>query len=188
MVLAALLLVGAASPARAAHRHPPIKSITLTPDGSGTLIRITYAGRLRPITRILRSRDPIDALAVADVDNDGDLDILAAAHKGGLRLWRNAGRGRYELAGIPIAATSNRTGRGVRGGRTVLEDHPVQAGDERYDAAMPRAPALASDPCRLPPPAARERSFGAILPSFSPGRAPPSHAKAFAPCRRRHRS
>lgn len=178
--LTALLVAFTALPARAGtvtcHRHLPIKSITLTPDGSGTVIRITYGGRLRAFTRILRSRDPIDALTVADVDNDGDLDILATAHTSGLRLWRNAGRGRYELAAAAIPRTAKRTGRGVRAGKASIEDVPVQAGDERYDAAMPRAPALASDPCRLAPPPARERSFGAIVPSFSPGRAPPSRA------------
>jgi hypothetical protein len=181
-VLAALLLVCGASPARAVagafHRHAPapIRSITLTPEGSGTLIRITYAGRLRNHTRTIRSREAIDALAVVDVDNDGRLDIVAAAHTGALRLWRNAGRGRYELARPLAAGDRTPVTRRVRVGRALLADEPVQAGDERYDAAMPRAPAPASDPCLFSTPPARERTFGAIVPSFSPGRAPPSRA------------
>jgi hypothetical protein len=177
---AAVLGLGAASPVhaapRAAHRHPPIQSITVSPEGAGTLIRITYAGRLRPHTHVLQSQDPIDALAVTDVDYDGDLDILTTASRGGLRLWRNAGRGRYELAAAAIPRTSNHTGRGVREGRAEIHEEPVQAGDERYDAALPRAPALHSDPCLLSPAPARERSFVVIVPSFSSGRAPPAHA------------
>ena len=178
-MLAALLLVCAA-PARAAasalHRPLAIRSITLTPWGSGTLIRITYAGRLRDHIRTIRSREAIETFAIADVDNDGDPDIVAAARTGALCLWRNAGRGRYELAPPLTARDPNHVRRRVRVGRVRLADEPAQAGDERYDAAMPRAPAPASDPCLISTPHARERSFGAIVPSFSPGRAPPSHA------------
>jgi hypothetical protein len=173
--VAALLLVCAASPARAAdlHRHQPV-NITLTPEGSGTLIRITYAGRLHDHTRTIRSPEAIDALALADVDNDGDSDIVAAARTGALRLWRNAGRGRYELAPALLVRNASLASRSVRVGRAGLADDPAQAGDERYDAALPRAPALASDPCLFSTLHARERSFGAIVPSSSSGRAPPS--------------
>lgn len=176
-VLTALLLVSAAAPARAADLHRDRSlSITLTPEGSGTLIRITYVGRQHAHTRTIRSAEAIDALAIADVDNDGDPDIVAAARTGTLRLWRNAGRGRYELAPALVARNARPATRVVRVGRAGLVDDPVQAGDERYDAALPRAPALASDPCLFCAPHARARSFGAILPSSSPGRAPPSDA------------
>jgi hypothetical protein len=173
--VAALLLVSAAATARAAplSRCVPV-SITLTPEGSGTLIRIVYVGRLHAHTRTIRSAEAIDALAIADVDNDGDSDIVAAARTGTLRLWRNAGRGRYELAPALVAPNARPASRGVRVGRCGLVDDPVQAGDERYEAALPRAPALASDPCLFSAPHARARSFRAILPSSSPGRAPPS--------------
>ena len=93
--IAALGTVAGASPAEAGHHHHPISAVTLTPEGAGTVIRVTYGSPERPHTRTLRSRDAIDALAVADVDNDGDLDILAAREGGGLVLWRNAGRGHY---------------------------------------------------------------------------------------------
>jgi hypothetical protein len=131
-------------------------------------------GRLHAHTRTILSAEAIDALAIADVDNDGDSDIVAAARTGTLRLWRNAGRGRYELAPALVARNARPATRVVRVGRAGLVDDPVQAGDERYDAALPRAPALACDPCLFSAPHARARSFGAILPSSSPGRAPPS--------------
>jgi hypothetical protein len=178
--LAALLVLSVAvsahaAPARGGGR-PSIHSITLTPEGSGTLIRLTYVGREHPHTRVLRSREPIDALAVADVDNDGDLDILAAGRQGELRLWRNAGGGRFVLAAAAISRHVDYARRNIRVGNGVFDDQPEQAGDERYDAAMPRAPALASDPGLISAPPTRARSFGAVVPSFSPGRAPPTHA------------
>jgi hypothetical protein len=177
-ILSALLVISVASPThawpRAGWQQPPIRSITLTPEGSGSLIRITYSGRLHQHTRVLRSRDPIDALAVADVDNDGDLDILAAGRRGDLRLWRNSGRGKFVLVAAAVSGGGH-FGRGVRAGRGVLDEEPVQAGDERYDAALPRAPAPSSGPRVLPPPPTREGSLGATVPSASPGRAPPAH-------------
>ena len=65
-----------------AHQSRRLSTITFSPFGSGTAIRITYAGRVRPLVRVIESADPIDALMVADVDNDGDLDILASARDG----------------------------------------------------------------------------------------------------------
>ena len=174
--LAALLAVLGASPASAApaaHRnHPRISAITLTPEGSGTLIRITYHGATRPHTRILRSHEPIDALAVADVDNDGDLDILAARQGGGLVLWRNAGRGQYVVAMAPHRDTLTPGGVAMRG---VLEtDEPMQSGDERCSAALPRAPAAAADPVETPHVARASSLVLSVFRSCSQGRAPPS--------------
>ena len=174
-IVAALLVVGASRPAEAGlpRRHSrPISHVTLTPAGTGTLIRITYAGRARPHTRILRSRDPIDALAVADVVNDGDLDILAARKGGGLVLWRNAGRGRFVLA-----ALSARQGLSRRetAWRTVLGAHePMQSGDERYSAAMARAPAAAADLIETSHVARASSLILSVLSACSQGRAPPS--------------
>jgi VCBS repeat protein len=175
-IAAALVVVGASRPAEAAplrRHHRPISHVTLTPDGTGTLIRITYAGRARPHTRILGSHDPIDALAVADVDNDGDLDILAAQQGGDLVLWRNAGRGRFIFA---AAAPARRAlTRREPAWRAVLDgNEPVQSGDERYSAAMPRASGAAADSVETPHVA---RASSLVLSDFSAcsqGRAPPS--------------
>jgi hypothetical protein len=142
--VAGATVVSAAAPAELRHqRH--VSSITLTPHGDGTVIRITYAGRLRRVVRVIESRDSIDALALTDIDNDGDLDILASARGGTLVMWRNAGHGRFRLATVPprrAASTSV-----SRVGRCHHADAPIQAGDDRYGAAMPRAPvSAAADP------------------------------------------
>jgi hypothetical protein len=148
--VAALLMGAAARPANAAgvrrqphhhdhhHHHRPISAITLTPEGTGTLIRITYAGFARPLTRILRSQDPIDTLAVADVDNDGDLDILAAPKAGGLFLWRNAGGGHYVFAcAIPPPRRTLTPAQRVLH-PAIATSAPDQTGDERSSAAVAR--------------------------------------------------
>jgi hypothetical protein len=49
---------------------------------------------------------PIDALAVADVDNDGDLDILASVRNGQLVMWRDAGNGTTVSRPRPSTASS----------------------------------------------------------------------------------
>src|SRR4029079_12303463 len=128
---------------------------------------------VRPVVPVLASVDPIDALTVADVDNDGDLDILASARDGQLVLWRHAATGQFRLA--PATLQRLVSAPDARIGRCHHGDAPIQAGDDRYDAAMPRAPAVtAADPGSAPfpvnfvcvPVPARQRPSG---------RAPPLH-------------
>jgi len=146
LVFTAGLAVGMSAPASAAetarvtHR---VRSITLSPDGPGTLIRIIYIGRVQPHVRVIHSRESIDALAVADIDDDGNPDILASARGGGLVVWRNAGHGNFQLATPPVRRFVSATGATI--GRCHHIEAPIQAGDDRYDAAMPRAPTLVFD-------------------------------------------
>jgi len=142
VVLTAGLVVGMSAPASAAdtgRASRRVKSITLRPDGPGTLILITYVGRMQHV-RVIRSREAIDALAISDIDDDGDPDILALARAGNLVMWRNAGHGDYRLATPPVRRMLSATG--ARIGRCHHVQAPIQAGDDRYDAAMPRAPTL----------------------------------------------
>jgi hypothetical protein len=175
--VAALLLTAAARPADAApgrrHHHRRISAITLTPEGTGTLIRIVFAGRARPLIRILRSLDPIDTLAIADVDNDGDLDILAAPKAGGLLLWRNAGRGRYVFACAipPPRRTLTRAATALHS--AIATNAPEQTGDERAGAAVARQRDTAAALLEIPHVI---RASSLLLSRFSVasrGRAPP---------------
>jgi hypothetical protein len=128
---------------------------------------------IRRQLRLLQTHHRFAHVAVRDVDNDGDLDILAAPRDGGgVVLWRNAGHGRFKLAVVPPTrhGVHRQRSRFVRVQRS---EDGWQCGDERYDAAMPRAPAAAaassSTILGLPPAAF-------VPPSFVPrssGRAPP---------------
>jgi FG-GAP-like repeat len=171
-LLGIVLAVAAnAEAARRAHHRPRhIDSITLTPDGRGSLISITFAGKEHP--RLLRSTDPIAAFALADVDNDGDLDIVATTDRTGLVVWRNTGRGRFVFA---LPSGIRPPGRPPLGMRHLprIGDGPVVF-DDRYDAAMPRAPGEHG-----PQPAAVLQSSAPPFARSTPtvrqsGRAPPS--------------
>src|SRR5262249_62396616 len=127
--LGILLLVALPVTVEAAHhrehrehrKHQPrrIDRVTLTPDGQGSVISVTFVGRDHP--RLLRSTDPIAAYTVADVDNDGDLDILATSDRSGLLLWRNAGRGRFVLASPATRRSASQPAPGVRHFTTAVD-------------------------------------------------------------------
>jgi hypothetical protein len=168
-----LLLLAIAVPGvAAAHsRHERrIHSVTLKPDGAGTLISIRFVDRTRP--RLLRLAERVDAFVVRDVDNDGDLDILAASTTRGLLLWRNAGRGHFVLAERPQRTSGRPPLQDVRH-HAVDKDGPA-ASDDRYDAIAPRGPG--------PVKAELATRFSALLtvfqsrtvPHSQPGRAPPA--------------
>jgi hypothetical protein len=139
LAAALLVLLAIAVPGVAAahsHRERRINSVTVHADRGGTLIAIRFFHRARP--RLLHLAERVDAFVLRDIDNDGDLDIVAASHTRGLLLWRNAGRGHFELAGRP----STRPGRPpLRTLRHRLADKDgFAASDDRYDATAPRGP------------------------------------------------
>jgi hypothetical protein len=140
-------------------------------------VRVASAGAPDPVPQMVRaieSIDPIDALAVADVDNDGDLDILASVHDGQLLMWRNAGNGQFRLATAPSRRFVSVPAAHI--GRCHHVEAPIQAGDDRYDAAMPRAPTVAA---AEPVPARFAVHFVCVpvpVRQRPSGRAPPAHA------------
>jgi VCBS repeat protein len=144
-VLTVLLTIGAVVPAAAAPRRAArvrhIARVSVQAEGRGSVIAVTYATGPRQHVRFLHSSVAIDRVAVTDVDNDGQQDILAALHDGEVQLWRNQGAGRFSVATVPhdVHPVAER---GPRFVRVKHGDDGWQWGDERYDAAMPRAPAV----------------------------------------------
>ena len=133
--LTLLLFAVAVQPASAAGRRCHASRHareTVSARSFGSVIAVTFKRGASQRTHFLRTPALIDRVAVRDVDNDGDLDVLAAPRDGSLLLWRNAGHGRFLLAAPPhhsrLAATSPR----------------VERIHHRDDAAMPRAPAVAT--------------------------------------------
>jgi hypothetical protein len=171
-LMAILFVVGAASPSAAAPRRHGVPRVTITAEERGTLIALDYGSGTAAHVHFLHARETLERVALADIDNDGNIDILAAPRDGALMLWRNAGHGRFARAALP-RATRRLVSRGPRIALVHKMDDGWQWGDDRHDAAMPRAPDAIGDvpiaPVRVTTPAyVRPASF----PRFS-GRAPP---------------
>lgn len=60
---------------------------------AGTRVLLDSSGH--PSTRVLASREQVSAVAAADVDRDGQNDLVATSPKHGLIIWRNLGHGRF---------------------------------------------------------------------------------------------
>lgn len=171
-LLAILFVMGTALPASAGHRRHATPRVTITAEGPGTLIALRYTCGHVEHVRFVHAREPIERVALADLDNDGRLDIVAAPRDGALMVWHNAGNGRFAPVALPHGAQriSPRSPRFSRVGRA---DDGWQWGDDRYDAAMPRAPDVVAV---VPVSLVRVSSFVPVRPvslhrSF--GRAPP---------------
>ena len=164
------LLVGLTPVAASAEARGPGESVRVTASAAGARLHIHIPG-VRD--RVLWSKDQIDAVALADVDNDGDLDLLAATRRHGLQVWRNTACG-FELASASRMGP-RRTDRrpGLRA--AVVERDAVQLGDEHRDSAdiptdvvVGDGPTLSAQPC-----VEREPLSPAEHPSYA-GRAPPA--------------
>ena len=143
-LLAILFVAGAVVPAAAASRRHGLPRVTLSAEGRGTLIALDYSRGGAADVHFLHAREALERVALADVDNDGRIDILAAPRDGALMLWRNAGHGRFARAAVP-RDTDRLVSHGPRIAHTGKMDDGWQWGDDRHDAAMPRAPDAAGD-------------------------------------------
>jgi hypothetical protein len=172
--LTVLLLAAAAQPVFAAGRHchrSRHARETVSARTYGSVIAVTYQRGASQRVHFLQLTEAIDRVAIRDVDNDGDLDIIAAPHDGRLLLWRNAGHGRFSLASLPRGRRL--ASKGPRFERIQHRDDGWQWGVERYGAAMPRAPAVATvAPIAIVRVTPQVSLRSAPLPASS-GRAPP---------------
>jgi hypothetical protein len=141
LALLAILFVGGVVQAAAAPRAHGVPLVTMSAEGHGTLIALHYTGSH---VHFLHAREPLDRIALADIDHDGKVDIVAAPRDGVLMLWRNAGHGRFARATLP-RDTQRLIARGPRITRVAQPDDGLQWGDDRHDAAMPRAPDAVAD-------------------------------------------
>jgi len=68
-----------------------IDSAVIRDDVGGTRISIRFAGSSSTVDLAA----PVTAVVEGDVDDDGDLDLIAATPSGGLVIWINDGHGRF---------------------------------------------------------------------------------------------
>jgi hypothetical protein len=121
-----------------------IDTVRVAEQPDGTIVAVKLRGRPRP--RLLRSVERLVAIVIADVDADGDLDILASTIRQGLLMWRNVGRGHFVLARIPKARDAlARVPRLSPDRRASAHDEPGEGG---VDGAIPRTD-TAGDPLVL---------------------------------------
>ncbi len=149
--------------------NPRVLAVRIAEDAAGSAVAVKLSGAQH--APMLRVGDHLASVALADVDADGDLDILAASTRADILLWRNTGRGRFVLTHLPKPRNALiRTPR-ASGRRATLSHDQVGEGDG--DPALPRVE-IARDPLSL-------QSFFTSE-SFSPltrnrvaptGRAPP---------------
>lgn len=127
----ALFVSGLVAPAPApvhawpARPIPQTSAADLNGDGLSDTVTVSH-GRVRvhlsnhAHVRLGGSRH-IVGLAVADIDRDGDRDLVAMSSRGVLHIWRNDGRGHFSRQSFEPARSQRTTFRSSSG--VVVSDH-----------------------------------------------------------------
>jgi hypothetical protein len=148
------------------HRTHSRRAVLQDFAGASRLIRVHGVGA----ETTLFAPEPVAAVAVRDVDFDGDLDVLAASTRAGLLVWRNDGQGRFALASP--RRERPRPGAGLSAEPEINQS--LGASDDRQHPSVLRVPACVSSLLRdHAPPPSRPAGFRGQQTTPS-GRAPPA--------------
>lgn len=172
LIATLLALAAIAAPASAAARHhrshAPASVRLVQLPGGGTLIHVRGADQGRTV---VRSSDAIAAVAVRDVDADGDLDIVASNSRG-LVVWRNLGAGRYTRAEAPSTRPLHpHAAPGLAPSRASVQSFGLNE-QRQHLAATRRALTTSVVPAVSPSSPAAPLVRSAACPTYA-GRAPP---------------
>src|SRR5215471_19523543 len=135
-LMAMIFVAGAAASAAAMPRRHGVPHVTLSAEGRGTLIALSYGTGAAAHVHFLHALESLERVALADLDHDGHIDIVAAPRDGVLMFWHNVGHGRFARVALPPDAHPL-SAHGVRIARVEKLDDGLQWGDDRHDAAMP---------------------------------------------------
>ena len=144
-LLAILVIAGAAVPAVAAPHVPRaprahgVPRISFSAEGRGSVIVLHFGTDSAAHLHFLHAGEPLEHVALADLDTDGYVDVLAAPRDGALIIWHNTGHGRFARVALPHGS-QRIVVRGPRIAHVEKMDDGWQWGDDRHDAALPRAP------------------------------------------------